>query len=544
MARSKARVSDPTFMVPAGTPPDVEVRDEPRVPEFDPTAGVAHDFGFPHDPESEPPHRLVVIGDSLSHGFQSGAIYNTDISYPAIVAYELGWFDHFRFPRYGGPGGLPLNVEYLLRDLERRYEEELDWWELPGAAFHARNLMDEIEDYWERGPGSVVPKLTGVNHNLGIYGWDLRDALERTYNSCSKGLAGAKDDALRQIVERNGERAALRVYPSEPEALRDDTVFDAAARLGAEGPKNGHGIETLVVFLGANNALQTVTKLQVSWSKDPGYQDLSEKRKYTVWTPTHFSNELDAVVAQVEKINARHVIWCTVPHVTVAPIARGIGDKMRPGSRYFNYYTRPWVETSKFQADRDPCISGDQARVIDSAIDQYNDAIVAKVKAARGRSGGRRDWYVLDVAGLLDRMASRRYIEDFNARPAWWTPYPLPAPVAALKPTIDSRFLASDGKGGRDRGGLFSLDGVHPTTVANGLIAQELIDIMRRAGVVFRSPDNTTVRTEPVSVDFERLIRRDSLIKKPPQNLSPGLKTLGWADEALDFVKRALDFGT
>jgi len=326
----------------------------------------------------------------------------------------------------------------------------------------------------------------------------------------------------------------------------DDSVFDAARRLGQEtnGGKADNGIETLVVFLGANNALGSVTRLKVAWSGDD-YQELGKKGAYTVWRPTHFAEELKQVVAQVEQINARHVIWCTVPHVTVPPISRGIGDKMRPGSRYFPYYTRPWIEPSKFNPDQDrKWISGDQARVIDSAIDQYNDQIVSVVRAARDRSARKaRDWYVLDIAGVLDRLASRRYIDDLNARPSWWTQYPLPGPLAALRPTIDSRFLASDGKGGRDRGGLFSLDGVHPTTVAYGLIAQELINIMRLAGVVFRQPDNATDRTDPVMVDFDRLIRRDTLIRKPPQNLSPGLKTLGWADEALDLVKHALYFG-
>ena len=69
-------------------------------------------------------HRLVVIGDSLTHGFQSGAIFNTDLSYAAIIARELGW-DGFRFPRYGGPGGIPLNIEYILRDLEQRFGAEI-----------------------------------------------------------------------------------------------------------------------------------------------------------------------------------------------------------------------------------------------------------------------------------------------------------------------------------------------------------------------------------------------------------------------------------
>ena len=38
------------------------------------------------------------------------------------LAYTLlPGLDRFRFPRYGGPGGLPLNIELLLRTLEERF---------------------------------------------------------------------------------------------------------------------------------------------------------------------------------------------------------------------------------------------------------------------------------------------------------------------------------------------------------------------------------------------------------------------------------------
>ena len=116
-----------------------------------------------------------------------------------------------------------------------------------------------------------------------------------------------------------------------------------------------------------------------------------------------------------------------------------------------------------------------------------------------------------------------------SARPPWWTPWPLPPALRALRPPPDSRFLTGDGKGGRASGGWFSLDGVHPTTVGYGLIAQEIIDIMRLAGVEFPGDGR---------VDFERLIARDTLIEHPPQNLRPGLKTLAWGDDALDWLER------
>ena len=232
-------------------------------------------------------------------------------------------------------------------------------------------------------------------------------------------------------------------------------------------------------------------------------------------------------------MNARHVIWATVPHVTIAPIARGVGGKMRPGSRYFPYYTRPWIDDVRFDAAVDPHLTGNQARAIDSAIDQYNDAIAETVAAAR-RAG--LDWLILDTAGLLDRIAARRYLLDPAARPSWWTPYRLPSELAALVPPPDSRFLVS-GPEGRTAGGLFSLDGVHPTTIAYAVLAQEFVNVMQSAGVVFSRGDGSP-RTGPVQIDFSWAIARDTLIYDPLKSLSADVKGLGWANEVLDWVKR------
>ena len=527
-------------------PPDApdEVQDlaaraaGPRVPCFDATVGVTLP---PQAWTGTPRNRLVVIGDSLSHGFQSGAVFNTDLSYGAIIAYELGWLDGFRFPRYPGLGGLPINLELLMRDLESQVGSAISLWELPLALFRARQFMDDVEDYWERGPGAVPPTATGINHNLGMYGWDLRDALDWTAELLEQQVTAPKDDLLQQVVEHNSERAALRVYP-RGDTEKTLSVFQAAARLGEDKDDDtDDGIETLIVFLGANNALRTVTDLTVHWS-GPGYDTLTGKGQYTIWRPEHFRSELGHVVDAVRGIRARHVIWCTVPHVTIAPIARGIGGKVQPGSRYFPYYSRPWVTDQAFNAGRDVHITGAEARAVDYAIDVFNTDIEGVVRTER--SGGApdgtvRDWYLLDIAGMLDRLAARRYINDVNARPPWWTPYPLPATLQALQPAIDSRFLSGDGHGGRDQGGLFSLDGVHPTTVGYGLIAQEMIRIMESAGVAFRHP-NGEPRTGPVLVDFDRLVLRDTLVRFPPQIVDSTLSTLGWADEHLGWVLRAL----
>ncbi len=530
---------DEVGVLPEGTPQEVRDRVTPegREPSFDPTLGIAPPPRPPRPTGPTPQHRLVAIGDSLTHGFASGAVYATDLSYSAIIAHELGWQQSFRYPRYPGYGGLPFNLELLLRELEERYGSSLSLWELPGALFRAREWLDRAEDYWERGPGRTPPVVAAHNHALAVYGWDLRDVLSKTAASCEAALGTPKDDPIKQLVENHAERAALRVYPHWSKEVRSQTLLDAARALGEQAEQGEPGIETLVVFLGANNCLGAVTKLRVEWSGD-AYQDLRGKGAYTVWQPEHFRTEYDLLVQAVSKVRARHVIWCTVPHVTVAPIARGLGSKLRPGSRYFPYYTRPWVEAASFNPHQDAHITGAHARAVDTAIDLYNEHIEGHVRRAREQG---EDWYLLDIAGLLDRLASRRYIDDPNARPSWWTPYPLPPALAALDPLPDSRFLTADGEGGRASGGLFSLDGVHPTTIGYGLIAQEIINIMRLAGVEFYSGAGA-LRTDPVNVDFWRLLLRDTLVRHPPQLLRQSLDVLAWADETHDWVRRALFF--
>ena len=52
------------------------------------------------------------------------------------------------------------------------------------------------------------------------------------------------------------------------------------------------------------------------------------------------------------------------------------------------------------------------------------------------------DWYLLDLAVILDRLAQRRYIESPSARPDWWTPYELPPELAALDPVPNTGFFS------------------------------------------------------------------------------------------------------
>lgn len=512
--------------VPEGTPEEIAdiINWDLRRPEDDPEVGVPVTLPAV---AGEIPNRLVVLGDSISHGFKSFAIADTHLSWPAIVARSAG-FDDFRFPVYPGPAncqGLPFNLEGAVRHLEHKMPGSLlDVVSDLDVAFSVRSLMDDVEDYWERGDGNnLLERATGpFNHNLAVWGWDIRDAISRTVGGLRQRVQtapGRKDDVTAQIPSAAGERSALLTLAGGAD---EDTSLTMAAALGREGQP---GIETLVVALGANNILGTVLQFQINWS-GPDYQDLAKKTAYNAWTPSHFAHEYDELVRQVEVVNARHVIFLTVPHVTIAPMARGVGDKM-PGSRYFARYTRPWISDDTFSPNRHPCLTGNQMRVLDFAVDRYNDHIVSKVR--EGRQKG-LDWRVMDLAKLLDGLAYSRYLVDEEARPHWWKPYPLPDAYLALSPQPDTRFFESD-RFGRRKGGLVALDGVHPTTIGYGLVAREVMKVMAGAGVLMNS-------SEP---DFDRLLREDSLISDPPARISSVLHFVEFANRSVDLVQALLN---
>jgi hypothetical protein len=521
------------------TPSEVRIRGRPREPVTDPTLGIEVPSGQPLRPAR---HRLVTIGDSLTQGALSAAVHRTDLSWPAIAAYELGLGpEDFRFPTYEwptGPGGLPLDLERFVRAFEKRFGDRLDFWEVVAAGLWTRDYLDRVEDYWERGRGAATPQAGAPFHNTAVYGWDVLDPQVLTASIVASRLERpTRDQVLSQLVENFQDRIAWPVLHRAREESRDRTVLEATGDLSTDGG----GVETLVVMLGSNNALGSVVYLDAVWTPEgyermPPDERLAAKRGCTVFRPSAFAADWELLVRRLRGIEAQHVLVGTVPAVTIAPIARGVYSKIRPQSRYFPYYTRPWITDEDFQSERDPHLTGDEARAIDSAIDAYNETIIESVAAAR-RDG--LDWYLLDLGSLLDRLAIRRYIESPWARPPWWTPYELPEQLRALEPVPNTRFFRA-GREGRTDGGLFSLDGVHPTTIGYGVLAQEVLRVMELAGVTFLGRDGKP--RESAVVDFDRILAADTLLRDPPAAVSETLSLLGWLDERLDWVKTFLPF--
>jgi hypothetical protein len=295
-----------------------------------------------------------------------------------------------------------------------------------------------------------------------------------------------RDDVIDQIVENDNDRAGLVVAQRARAADGTArTVLEAAASLGEEGASGQPGIETLVVMLGANNALGAVVHLDVCWSS-ADYLDLTVDERlaaaasFTVFRPSHFAAEWAELVEAIRAVRARHVILATVPAVTIPPVTRGVGTRSRPGSRYFRT-ARPWITDEDFDPRRDLHLTEDRARTIDSAIDAPTSNGRSSTSVRTARTDG-LDWHLFDLGGCS--TAHSRGATSPTRTPG--RPGGSPTccrPSCSRSTPSRPRGSSTPDRRGPDDGGLFALDGVHPTTIGYGrIIAQEVVRIMDAPG--------------------------------------------------------------
>lgn len=464
----------------------------------------------------------------------SGAIFAPEISYPAIIAHEMGLQSYeFRTPVFNAFGGLPVNLEHLLRRLEERYGRDINVLELLSAPVRLRGWMDEAEDYWERGGGTRPSFPAGPFHNLASWGMTVDDALFLTAGECQRRCAEpARDNLFNQVPDNAFFRTALTVLnPAQRRELDASTVLDAVAALAGDS-----GIENLIVNLGSNNALGTITQLRVLPTDERVLDDpIGTRTLFNLWRPEHFADRYRRMAAKLATLDIEHVFLATVPHVTIAPLARGVGRgsefRLPDDPRYFQFYTYYWINDAAFRPDEHPHLTGEQARVIDETIDQFNATIrdVVEQQQAAGRA-----WFVVDIADALERIAYRRYQEIGQLPPGGLYVFP-PKWLAALRasglPVLTTEYLTTT-QGRLARGGLFSLDGVHATTMGYSLIAHEFIQVMRdQAQVVFRAGVTGAARPDPITINYTRLLQRDTLVRTPPGLLDDGLRILNWLED-------------
>ncbi len=459
--------------------------------------------------------RLVALGDSMTQGVNSGAVWKTGWSYPAIVARTLGetvgagvGFD-FSVPHFG-LGGMPLNLERLLHDLDFILGgpglDLVDW--LLAAKPAVEEWLEERDEYYEHGFGARARRYPGPYHLLACFGFTIEDLFTVDGRFCDRIIRERRWDDRSELMERFPSSAAYRaarrvLNPAARYELNRLTLVDWLGRIEElQGP-----IENLILNIGLNNAAGCITRLEiVETGPEPPSPDLVEE--FSLWHPKAFEVSYRRLAERIASLTGARVFAATLPYVTVAPLLRGAGPRNRgPRGEHHEYYVHFYLREEKPSKERFDFLTAEEVQRIEEHQDAYNDAIHSV-----SREYG---WHVVDLAGLINGLAGRgeynpdaylrRFLDDDDH------------PLLKLKPPPRMELFRSDAEGRRLGGGLISLDGFHGTTTGYALIAQLLIRAMSAEGVEFRDTEGRPIPPDEVRLPWERIMAVDHLLCNPPR---------------------------
>lgn len=458
--------------------------------------------------------KLVAIGDSLTQGFQSGAILRTELSYPALMAKALGLTipTQFAIPHFPG-SGLPLNIEEALRSMEQPLGQEISSFEwIVRFPVLLNQFVDAVEDLYERGAGASPASFGGSYHNLAVWGFRVMDSFAVTYDYSQNTIQreeGWIENDFFGLPSAPMYRTAQHVL--NPNFRAEKANWTQLDNLRNIIQTDGQ-LEALVLWLGANDCLGTVMDLEM---KDMTSADVDQMRQAGTindpvtrrnWNLTNldlFRQDFTELTTQIAQIipPSTQVFVGTIPYVTIPPVTQGIGAFH---DRYFDYYGRFYATAENFDPTKQPHLRRDQVMAIDQRIDAFNSVIREMV----GQQG--HQWQIVDIGEVLNSLAVKRndssnapgtrLIEYYTSK--GWPDHPLlqlnPVPSVLRLDTRNSTRL---------QGGLFSLDCIHPTTIGYGIVAEEFLTAMQAAGVA---------GANPLALDWDDIIRKDTLLQVPP----------------------------
>jgi hypothetical protein len=462
--------------------------------------------------------KLLTIGDSVSQGFMSGAAARTDLAYSTLIARSMNLTD-YRYPKVWGAGGLPLNLEVVLRQLEQKYGVDVSGFDWLSVTQTLGKIIDNVEDYYERGKGAANqrdPSGTEFYHNIASQGFDVADSWLVTPKVCREEIADSdnkeRGDNVFGFPSATFYRTALKVLNP---ALKPQ--FDEYNQLEwLRHHATQEGVDNLILWLGANNALGTVMGLSINQTPGNGSRSLlslsrKQRETWNLWHPKDFEVEYTELLDRVDLImqNNRNpnfnVFVGTVPLVTIAPLAKGVGGTTaievntdfdgKETYLYYKYYTYFFREEDAVRKSNKAFLTLTDALHIDNSIRQYNQSI-RKLVARKNQNYSQPRYHIVDLSKALQDIAFKRN--------AGQPTYQFPSYFNFKYPSVNTKYYHADEQGRLKQGGLFSLDGVHPSAIGQGLIAYEFLKVMQKVGVVGQ-----------INLDWDAIFKSDQLYSSP-----------------------------
>ncbi len=371
------------------------------------------------------PAPYVALGDSLTHGMQSGGIawHSQNYSYPKLVADFLGarpfaqpmlkgWLP--KQASQGQPGtwvGSPPNMELVLRRAElsvsgasgKPAPDPGSWRELhdevEGVVAALREaITDYIRAVEDATPADLLveaPPASGMYQNLGVFGFNVQDISTTSYVQATAGMRPSFRGQIARIARHviEGAAPALAVggnaHPSVLEALSLSLLTavgnDFGARLNAErvGYVLGRGHRTaletaraqqpriVTLWIGNNDVLSTMTNAHI-WDGDR-----------PLYTPADvFHDRMAALIDAILAFESRPCMFvATLPSPTASPNLQ----RSRLG------HWKSMLPSAAFLLDG-------QLLELEAIVGQYNESIRQLAAERPGRV------WVVDVHALQERM--------------------------------------------------------------------------------------------------------------------------------------------
>ena len=426
------------------TPDEVQIRTSPREPVTDPTLGIEVPRG---GGRRRPSTAWSPIGDSLTHGFMSARrpphrpVLAGDRGVRARPDRRAVQLPDVRVAdRTGRAAARPRAAGASVREAVRGPAGLLGDRDAPGCG--CASYMDRIEDYWERGDGSQHPAGGAPFHNMAVYGWDLLDPQLLTSTMVAARLAPA--DQGRPAVAAGGA-------PPGPGRLAGPAARPQGQPRPHRPRRRGRHERTRPRAWRrwwSSWAPTTPSARSSRWSPrghPTGYADLPLEERLAarvgcnLWRPSAFAADWALLEAKLRdgRGPARHRRDGPVGHhradrprhLQEGPAAsRGTSPTTRgPGSP---------TTTSTPSATRTSPATRPARSTRPSTPTTRRSSTPSRPPAATASTGTCSTW-----ASILDRLATRRYIDSPWARPAWWTPYELPPRAARAGPGAEHPVL-------------------------------------------------------------------------------------------------------
>jgi hypothetical protein len=180
-----------------------------------------------------------------------------------------------------------------------------------------------------------------------------------------------------------------------------------------------------------------------------------------------------------------------------APIGRNeVREAIEIKCSYAKYY--PHFLFTEYFEESIKHLNQNEVVHIDNYIRQYNGIIQEIIAEANAKIKAKR-FYIVDIATKFSEMAFKRN----NADPS----YQFSAFFDTIARKVDTRYYKTTKEKKVTEGGLFSLDGVHPSAMGQGIIAYEFLKVMKKAGAYLGDPEK--------DIDWDLIYKNDDLLQNP-----------------------------